>query len=57
MLSQGSKVINTRKLKQAHKSLLRREGFVPCKFLLIKQTSQDVEFVEIKTKKLLTIRI
>ncbi|MBU3226774.1 hypothetical protein [Clostridium algidicarnis] len=49
--------MNTRKLKQVHKALLRREGFVPCKFLLINQTSQDVEFVEIKTEKLLTIRI
>ncbi|MBU3195692.1 hypothetical protein KPL26_03315 [Clostridium algidicarnis] len=49
--------MNTRKLKQVHKALLRREGFIPCKFLLIKETSQDVEFIEKKTRKPLTIRI
>ncbi len=49
--------MNTRKLKQVHKALLRRESFIPYKFLLIKETSQDVEFVEIKTRKVLTVRI
>ncbi|MBB6696274.1 hypothetical protein [Clostridium algidicarnis] len=49
--------MKARRLRVRHKALLRREGFVPHKFLLIKETAQDIEFVEIKTKKLLTIRI
>lgn len=47
----------TKRLRPVHKALLRTEGFIPCKFLLIKETSQGVKFVEIKTEKLLTIRI